>query len=154
MKKITKNTILKQGDKTYQAVECTGIIYWVDKPLDEDGCIVPGSIVALTKPKFTNKPIIDLDIVIGTKAIQMSKKFASKKGETDYTLGYISGHQESPNQYTEKDIERAILFGINLEAGNVRMDWLNYSTPAKQFTSANFIEVIEVDEQFNIISYE
>ena len=84
----------------------------------------------------------------------MSKKFASKKGETDYTLGYISGHQESPNQYTEKDIERAILFGINLEAGNVRMDWLNYSTPAKQFTSANFIEVIEVDEKFNIISYE
>ena len=31
MKKINKNTILKQGEKTYQPVEVDGIIYWVDR---------------------------------------------------------------------------------------------------------------------------
>ncbi len=154
MKKITKNTILKQGTKTYQAVEVDRVICWIDKTTLAD------EIIAQSEPKgktttLKGIPIIDLDIVIGTKAIQMSKKFAPKDQETGYTLGFVSGYQENPNQFTIKDIEKAILFGVNLEAGNVRMDWLNYSTPALQFVSTNnFIEVIEVDEQFNIISYE
>ena len=31
MKKITKSTILKQGNKPYNAVEIDGVIFWVDK---------------------------------------------------------------------------------------------------------------------------
>jgi predicted amino acid racemase len=117
MKQITKNTILKQGDKTYQPVEVDGIIYWVDK--EENHWIGAFNIndkdvVVQSQPKLEGIPVIDL-----------------KTNLNYYNI----------NQYTQKDIEK---FYKHVKT----------HTFAEAMEQINSISLIEVDEQFNIISYE
>lgn len=163
MKKITKTTILKQGDIVYQPVESDGIIYWVDKPLDEDGCIVPKSIVALTAPKFTGIPIISLDSYVETLAESYANELPKPYNygiNSDKKRGFITGYKTNSNQYTQADIEKAIELAREqkdtgygtLAQGYI--DMVNVYSQAQIMEQLNSISVIEVDEQFNILSYE
>jgi len=164
MKTINKNTLLKKGDKTFQPVEQDGIIYWVDKPLDEHGKIVPGSIVALTKPKFTGSPIISLDAYIDSLAESLypnSNKLAlhrhitpAIKKQSQRKKHWINGYKSNPNQYTQADIEKAFDAGCAYTIGSHKEFEQTHPNKEEYLKQANSIKVIEVDEQFNILSYE
>jgi len=145
MKEINKNTLLRCRNKTYQPVEVDGVIYWVNQPLDEDGCIVPKSIVALTKPKFINYPIISLIGYAESIAHLYGSPYSSQY--YNWKEGFIDGYNSNPNQYTQKDIEKAIDLARNYNDG-----W--DLTEEEILEQINQISEIIVDEQFNIISYE
>jgi hypothetical protein len=129
MKIITKNTILKQGDKKYTAVQrVDGLICWVSdeknisvgnyvddgfkvrKWLDNRSLMGLKKVVAQSSSKLDGIPVIDLESHIDV------------------------------NSYTKKDIERVI--------GLSRVLMYNYEIIIDQI---NRIQVIEVDEDFNII---
>jgi hypothetical protein len=180
MKQITIETTLKQGDKTYRPIEIDGVFYWVDptsrieetypqivvEKLDKMRCYTlfqidnindidymnQSIVIAQSQPKIERVPVIDLYNYIGIQAINQSKKFASKNGETNYILGFINGHQLNQNQYTQKDIDRAI------ELAREQFDFDGYSlgenSKKEILEDINSISLIEVDEHFNIISYE
>jgi hypothetical protein len=139
MKQITKNTILKQGDKTYQPVEVDGIIYWVDEYVvcrtgelyltsiqrriipKSEGVIQAGDkIIAQSQPKLEGIPVIDL-----------------KTNLNYYNI----------NQYTQKDIEKAFECGRNFQL-------TGEGSLKETFEYINSISIIEVDSQFQILSYE
>jgi hypothetical protein len=167
MKKITKNTILKQGDKTYQPVESDGIIYWVDKPLDKDGCIVPKSIVALTKPKFTDKPIISLDSYVERLALNNAKNNILSHKEQDINTeiwisgarqrGFIEGYKSNPNKWTDEEIEKAIELAINgrrIEKSKSGIEYLFALSKEEILHQISEILEIEVNSEFNIVNYK
>jgi hypothetical protein len=174
-KQITNKTILKQGDKTFQPIEVDGVIYWIDKEateckfylhksfsgndqiynVEEDGGSLDdfkrgqpigwcSKIVAQSQPKFEGIPIVSLDSYVE----KFKKEYNSGNNSDVFTKGIETGieigYKSNPNQYTQKDI----YFAINLAKHP-----LNYSNE-QIFHQINSISVIEVDEQFNIISYE
>jgi hypothetical protein len=171
MKTITKNTLLKQGDKVYQPVEVDGVIYWIEdvayfdtsigwyfriipkhKPQDGRNFYTRYSgdlrIVAQSQPELDGIPIVNLQL-------------------NNLSLIAEVGDPIDLNVYTQKDIEKAIEFILknytinsfgNFPAG-VSTDSLNYSETTSQVTEKvfgqiNSISVIEVDYEFNIINYE
>lgn len=194
MKKITKNTLLKQGDKKYQPVEIDGVIYWVDEnyewvsPNDinkygiqyfekiKEGQIVifdfvekyelfkyhlhyyvvkshfstpnkPFLIIAQSQPKLEGIPVISPIISLVKKIHNDAQKYAIKTHSPNreaHRRGYIIGYNSNPNKYTQKDIQFAI---------NLAKHTLNY-TNEQILEQINFISVIEVDDNFNFISYE
>jgi len=175
MKKITNKTILKQGDKTYHPIEVDKVIYWYeDKQIPNAGyvksiclgeiqsnidygvklgdkqyvspfvnkvgeCYGCRKIVAQSQPKLEGIPVISLDSYIG------------KIGKAVEELMEIFN-----SMYTQKDIEKAI--GLSREYtlteryGDTTVDF-DY-LESQIIDHINSISVIEVDENFNIISYE
>ena len=139
MKQITKNTILKQGDKIFSTIESEGVIYWRDEYLN---------FVAQSSPKLAGVPVISLDTYIE----MLVGKYVS------YPNAYVLVKQlfkSNQNQYTQKDIEKAIdlyrELGLNVDKTlKVNIDKLKQEI----FEQINQISVIEVDVNFNIISYE
>jgi len=161
MKQITKNTILKQGDKTYQPVEVDGIIYWVDEYVvcrtgelyltsiqrriipKSEGVIQAGDkIIAQSQPKLEGIPVISLDSYVEKLADLKGFYDSTEDNKGNYTTkAFIEGYKSNPNQYTQKDIEK---FYKHVKT----------HTFAEAMEQINSISLIEVDEQFNIISYE
>jgi hypothetical protein len=156
MKQITKNTILRQGDKTYQPVEVHGVICWIDKTfIEEDDYAINlntkeirqydgvkgmdsywNKIVAQSQSKLEEVPVISLDSYVE----KLMKKWVMNPKMYNFVVQMF---KEYENQYTQKDIEEAIRMG---------RDRIYDSTEILE--QINQISVIEVDEQFNIVSYE
>jgi hypothetical protein len=143
MKKITNKTILKQGDKTFVPIESDGVIYWRDEHLN---------FVAQTEPKLKDVPVISLATYIIIKCNDAYHEHDNIESANSYLTGFQNGYQANPNHYTLKDIERAI------ELAQAEFDEDGYSimghTKENVLKQINSIQVIEVDEQFNILSYE
>jgi hypothetical protein len=163
MKQITNKTILKQVCKTglgivtykYQPAEIDGVIYWETKDFNpigaafyiytnsdktkeinwkKDGAVINETkIVAQSQPHLEGIPVVSLD------------SYWSNKSNLSYHLA-----NPCPNQYTQKDIEKAILFWETYEGNSIFKE----DVLVELFNHINSISVIEVDEQFNILSYE
>jgi hypothetical protein len=170
MKQITNKTIIKQGDKAYPPVEVDGVVYWVDPalPIEE---VYPHivieklttgeymlwqidnindidrscqyQIVAQSQPKLEEIPVVSLDKSIDDFIYEYQQEgmLPSMAKRRILTLS-------NPNQYTQKDIDKAIELAREEDGFEFTL------TKEKILQQINSISVIEVDEQFNIISYE
>jgi hypothetical protein len=180
MKQITKNTIFKQGDKIYQLVEVDGVIYWVDKKSEIEKYWYNSStnqiddtkglstiqkninnknfwnhcwkIIAQSQPKLEEIPVISFDSYV-------EKLFKPEPDDYEgYKNGWINGYKSNPNNYTQKDIERAIelarqgLVGHGDLTVSCKLDDLLDNVDI--IDQINQISSIEVDQEFNIISYD
>jgi len=158
MKQITKNTILRQNDKTYQPVEVDGVICWIDKSTLAD------EIVVQSQPKLEGVPVISLldyqevmENIIITESLT-SDDIISLRIPQLFKL-------TKENQYTQKDIDKAITMSkiAKTPDGLIDIDaWISsgYEGAEPAYTEEEILEqinqisVIEVDDQFNIVSYE
>ena len=150
MKKITTNTILKQGDKTFTAVEVDGNIVWIDKTEFAD------ETIAQTKAILQGIPVILLDSYVERLAEKDADKYdwdfesSSGNGYADHVYGFIKGYKSNPAKWTDEDMERAIeLSRIKLEV-NAENEYL---TKKQIFEQLSEISVIEVDNDFNVLNY-
>jgi hypothetical protein len=160
MKQITKNTILRQNDKTYQPVEVDGIICWIDKSTLAD------EIVAQSQPKIEGVPVISLNRYVESLAEKfVIDKVKMSSQSAGVLVGYIEGFNSNPNQYTQKDIDKTIAMSkiAKTPDGLIDIDaWISsgYEGAEPAYTEEEILEqinqisVIEVDDQFNIVSYE
>jgi hypothetical protein len=139
MKQITNKTILLQGDKTYQPIEVDGVVCWVYKR----------QIVAQTTLLYTNKPIISLDSYV--EKLTYDYNLDAHENIYGQVNAFKAGYKANPNQYTQKDIEKAIELGFSCNDG---FGEIREIEKIKILEQLNSISVIEVDKQFNIISYE
>ena len=72
-----------------------------------------------------------------------------------YFDGFIECYKSNPNQFTLKDIEKAVELARVKDPHNVVDGEKLFEYSIKDIHDRiNSISVIEVDEQFNIISYE
>lgn len=150
MKQITNKTVLKKGDIIYQPVEnMDKSIFWEN----EDN-----RIVAQSQPTLKDVPVISI-------ADWYSK--LRMIGLTSDACCIVSDLLEI-NCYTQKDIEKAIdlartlqydqqtevdvesILGSSDGTYGIRQKY----TEKQIIKQLNSISVIEVDEQFNVISYE
>jgi hypothetical protein len=157
MKQITKKTILKQEDKTFQPIEVDGVIYWVDinQIVSESHDVKDNfiyvekyhhycKVVAQSSNKIEGVPIIDLESYI---QFQANKKF-TRLCDADKRFVFRVERKSNPNQYTQKDIERAIELARNQSYGG-----FNFSKQ-QILEQINSISIIEVNENWEVISYE
>jgi hypothetical protein len=199
MKQITKNTILRQNNKTYQPVEVDGVIYWTDfeLPKDRQICITfhketklamvdkdgfyeedldryaysPLRIIAQSKIadgwKLAIFPIISLneDIIAAKNAECLKGVFSEEENYQLRRSYFLKGFNSNPNQYTQKDIDKTIAMSkiAKTPDGLIDIDaWISsgYEGAEPAYTEEEILEqinqisVIEVDDQFNIVSYE
>ena len=171
MKQITNKTILKQGDKTYQPIEVDGVVYWIDENVREfeydwvlykdlhigkliwksDKAPFIGRIIAQSQPKLEGVPIISLDSYV--EKLTYDYNLDAHENVYGQVNAFKAGYKANPNQYTQKDIEKAIKLGKlkqELESGVFVKKYSN-----KQILEQiNSISIIEVDEQFKVINYE
>jgi len=172
MKTINEDTTLRCKDKTFQPVEVDGVVYWhnfihsvMGYTYFLDGTIgyISSSdrifdygyeIVAQSQPKLERVPIISLDSYFKQLFEQKTKTVSFGEHGTQSSFNWFNkGYQANPNEYTQKDIEKAMNAARNIEVNIDRT--LKYMFSNETILEAiNSISVIEVDEQFNIISYE
>jgi hypothetical protein len=155
-KQITNKTILKQGNKTFEPIDHMGTnITW-----ENENDIT----VAQLQPILEGVPVISLDSyrsILSEKACKKQDLAGGFSGGVHERavagMFFRKGYNSNPNKYTQKDIEKSIElakkgydeFGIN---GFIKHGF--DFTKQQILEQINSISVIEVDEQFNIISYE
>jgi hypothetical protein len=176
MKTITKNTILKQGDKVYQPVEVHSILCWVDKSLErnpnltytdgeivyKDNLILPSenfeAIVAQSSPILESIPVISLDSYVERLAKENYKKHSVKDDKLSldeqiqrsggFIIGHIEGFKSNANKWTKGDLVKAIDL-----ARKYPKDVAGFADEEilEQISS---LKEIEVDENFNVINFK
>lgn len=177
MKKITASTILKQGNKMFLPVEIDKVIYWEAKDFDpnesafyiytkadgskeinfvEDGAVIGETkVIAQSKwqHQFNNTPVINLDEYIKHLPYYKQNLPHSRKDNEDHRdfllrvgkmAGFEEGYKANPNHYTQQDIEKAIELAREF----------NFYLRDTILEKINSISIIEVDDKFNIISFE
>jgi hypothetical protein len=153
MKKITKDTVLKQGNKVYSSVVISDIFYWVDKEAIIDANTWFSTPVGVYKSKtsmqnkstdsLVHKIVAQSQPILDIKEIPVIDLVANNarliiEGEDPFEL----------HLYTQEDIERA----LSLAFLAVQED---YDISTKEIINQiDSISVIEVDEYFNIVDYE
>jgi len=170
-KKITKNTLLKQGENTYQPVEGDGVIYWINEyevaktgelyltsikrriiPKSEGVIQAGDKIIAQSEPKIDGVPVVSMGRYVERLAMNyISKKGVSKGLEQRMLDAYIKCYTLNSNQYTLADIEKA----YDLGKASIIYDKIHgFNSKELDYDQINSINLITVDEQFNILSYE
>jgi len=156
MKTITKNTILKQGDNTFAAVEHDGNILWLKNEVEYhleklNWCGKP--IVAQSKAILESIPVISLDSYVERLAKQTTNKYVNEREKQTSYLEFINGFKSNPNQYNKDDLVKAIEMARKfpyIKSGEVK-----YELSAKQILEQiSSISFIEVDENFNVINFK
>lgn len=152
MKQITNKTVLKQGDKTFQPVEVDGVIYWITEKTTD---IIDGHFY---HPKNVIFPVTDTYIKGPISSGIMSKVVAQSQPKLKGVP--VISLIKSEYHYTQKDIERAIELARVPKKITFDGDELTGKIIRKHLTKeeileqTNSISVIQVDEQFNAVSYE
>lgn len=176
MKKVTNKTILKQGENTYQPIEIDGVIYWVDlKQKIDSGYYIAidnsinkhnknyfrldndKKIVAQSQNKLEGVPVISLDSYV----FNFLDKACSDWHRQEYGFvanvpirkAFVEGYNSNQNKWSDADVLKAI------ELAREENGWSDNSmeytyTKEKIIEQINQIEVINIDSQFNILSYE
>jgi hypothetical protein len=134
MKQITNKTKLKKGDRIFEPITFGGGITWCD---EDDGTIAQS---AMPIP-IDGVPIISLNSYIEKLACEESGIFAIQQV---WKFGYKKNQEQ--NGYSKKDIEKAYEIG--------RGDFGYAYTKQETIDIINSISIIEVDDNFSIISYE
>jgi hypothetical protein len=137
---------VKLGDKQY-------VSPFVNKVGECYGC---RKIVAQSSLKLEGIPVISLDSYVQDKAYKHTENLIlSSEGRTQRWWGFIEGYKSNPNQYTQKDIEKAIElareYTLSEKYGDIVVDFDYFETQI--IDQINFISVIEVDEFFCIKDY-
>jgi hypothetical protein len=163
MKRITSNTILRQGDKEYKPVVFDGVICWEDQ---DWGNPIDMEVVAQSKHKFDGIPVVDIyeelpvymeqsevDLIQSLGHIEYSDDDATFKIPQTFTLRngkwYMNRVFEHVGEYTRDDLERAISLAREVDREE---QW--EKEVSEIIESLNSLTAIEVDEHFNIIGYE
>jgi hypothetical protein len=139
MKKITPNTILKQGDKKFTAVEVDGNIVWIDKTEFAD------ETIAQTSPILQGIPVISLDSYVKSLSLKIGmEKYIG--GNYDFQNGVRVGYKSNPAKWTDEDMERAIKM-----ARRYPKDVAGFADEEIMEQLSEIVE-IEVDNDFNVIT--
>jgi hypothetical protein len=111
-------------------------------------------IVAQSQTKLPDIPIVSLDSYSYMIAQSWEETFNSAFYDSKINVGNIAkdcvlfGFNSNPNQYTQADIERALSLAFLASQDG-------YDITTKEILEQiNSISVIEVDEDFNVLSYE
>jgi hypothetical protein len=161
MKQITNKTILKQGDKTFHPLEIDSVIYWIDKSTLADEMVAQSKpihgVPVVSLDSYVNE-LTKLDLIHLIKIVQKSEDYKSVMGiNLENTLKrLLSNYKSNQNHYNQKDIDRVVTlareYTLTEKFGDTTVD---FDLLEQQiFNQINSISVIEVDEQFNVISYE
>jgi hypothetical protein len=166
-KKITNKTLIKQLNKKYNSVEVDGVFYWFDDeikgekgwnynfglnnvdnlpkeyPQHSTEWNFCRKIIAQSQNKLEGVPTILLMNYHWNLSLK-NAKISKTKNKSAFRSGFVKGYKSNLNQYNQKDI----YFAINMSKHS-----LNYSSE-QILEQINSISVIELDEEFNIISYE
>jgi|688.fasta_scaffold323531_2 hypothetical protein len=144
MKTLTPNTILKQADKTFTAVEVDGNIIWIDKKEFAD------ETIAQTSPILKDIPVISFDSYVKRLSLNIGKeKYIG--GNYDFENGVRVGYKSNPAKWTDEDMERAIEMARKFPY--VKKGEITYDLTAKEIiNNLSEISVIEVDNDFNVIT--
>jgi hypothetical protein len=165
MKKITKDTILKQGNKYYQPVEVDDVIYWCSNDkINIDDAYLGWEENYHTAP---NKRWVLYNSVSGLNGENQLKVMAQSKPILDIeeipvidlmannTRLIIEGNDPFElHLYTQKDIWKAINLARLPEEYCEQDESYSKHTLQGILDQIDSISVIEVDEDFNIVSYE
>lgn len=183
MKQITNKTILVQGDKTFQPIKVDGVIYWVDDADIKEGdhyynhqwqqdlgnglfkrgvsdkmSINDKKVISQSSLKLEGIPVINIYSPIQQLLTELKETFNNCLPEfktgIQHAVLRTSCYLESDNQYTLKDIEEAIKLAKKRETiEGISPDFHKF-TSNEIVEQINSISIINIDEQFNIISYE
>jgi hypothetical protein len=178
MKTINKNTLLKCENKIFQPIEVDGVVYWVDKEDKSKGVFyefmqgvlgfngyllteLEWKVIAQSQQLLERIPVISLDSYIERLAEEtrdsINKVAYCCSGEDEEDIfdnGFIIGHKSNPNQYTQKDIEKAIELARLSDEHDELTDSYSRLSSEGIVNQINSISIINIDEQFYIISYE
>ena len=147
MKQITNKTILKQGDKTYQPIEVDGVIYWIDP--EARGMM--GWNYNLGLKRLDNLP---QHYPVCTTEWNCCKKIVAQSQPKLDGIPVVNLRKHIGDDfYTQADIEKAIWLAKEQSGWSWNTMEDSY-TMEEILEQINSISVIEVDEQFNVISYE
>jgi hypothetical protein len=168
MKKITKNTILKQGDNTYHQIEINGGVYWYDiKEIRIDNNTIRNDIIGkLAINKRHNHIGIITDI--NERSVTVSGTYnPTETGCSIFDSLMINGfsvhnlivfdeygYESNSNKYTQKDIEKAIDLASNPQRIMINGLIREHLTKEEILEQINSISVINVDNKFNVLNYE
>jgi hypothetical protein len=170
MKKITATTRLIQGGKEYQPVEVHGVIYWLENrpPLDDEFWTYIGNnepieflknylpktwyeklhdinnyytAIAQSQPILEGIPVITLDSYPRNLSLKKGLELYNG-GNYDFENGVRVGLQSSPYKWTDADVEKAANLGRDRFYNNIEI-----------IEQISTIDVIEVDEGFNVIKF-
>jgi hypothetical protein len=142
-KKITNKTILKKEDKKYQPIEFGDMITWCD---EYEGTL------AQSQPKLEGIPVISLDSYVEK---QIKDWYNTSKLNSSFIAdpsSYKLGYKANPNQYTKADIEKAFKLGEDSKEDEINGDGALEISEVIEII--NSISVIEVNEEWEVISYE
>jgi hypothetical protein len=141
MKKITPNTILKQGDKVFETKKHNGNIYFGHTRKSDSFEMF--TVVAQTKPILQGISVISLDRSVERMAeIEYPYYEGSGGVELFERSGFINGFKSNPDKWTDEDMEKAIEMGRNRFYNNTEI-----------FEKLSEISEIEVDNDFNVLNY-
>jgi hypothetical protein len=118
-----------------------------------------GFVVAQSQPKIKEIPVINLDSYVETLAQKEVAKRNMDENDIPFAeCWYEIGYKSNPNQYTKEDIKKTIELVkkttfIDADEDDNR-HFLIEALDEEILEQINSISLIEVDEQFNILSYE
>jgi len=142
MKKITPNTILKQGYKTFTPENASGDVFWWDYSLFRS------AIVAQSSPILQGIQVISLDSYLERLAKDANGylPYARDTKGMAFNEGFIEGYKSNPAKWTDEDMERAIEM-----ARRYPKDVAGFADE-EIMEQLSEISEIEVDNDFNVIT--
>ena len=127
-------------------------------------------IVAQSQPKIEGVPVISLGSYVESLANKDYKSIIVENPHCDYQSpktidingelreSFIEGYNSNPNKWSDADVLKAIELAKEQpyfdKNGNLLLGEGHYLSTEEILEQISQIEVIEVDEQFNILSYE
>jgi hypothetical protein len=127
-----------------------------DNPVNENDYL---PIVSQSQLKLVGIPFISLDLYIENLADNCVKNHSSNRTLNEdgwMSTGFVYGYNSNPNHYTQKDVEKAIElareYTLGERYGGTTVDFDYYECEIIEKIIS--ISIIEVDQQFDIISYE
>lgn len=120
-------------------------------------------VIAQSQPKLEGVLVISLDNYKNILSEQVCKKqdlaggFSGGIHERSVAgMFFRKGYKANPNHYTQKDIEKVIELArmTSIEENMLGSMQVNKYSKEEILEQINSISLIEIDKQFNIISYE
>ena len=159
MKRITEKTILKKGDKEYFPVKVDETIYWCS-----NGDVFPSEPYLAWETNYSTGPkerwvlyYLNTELNGSKQLVIVAQSYPNIDGipvislEAHNTM--LIMEDECPidlNSYSLKDIEKAYKMGHTDRGAGFG----NKSNFLNRLNQINEISIIELDEFYNIISYE
>ena len=173
MKQITKDTILKQQNKTFTAVEVDGIIYWIDEEnkIKRGGCgITLGTSLIYTNVGGSDDDIKELNDNSFNKKIVAQSQYNLKGIPVIHLDSFINEckiaikYWKNFKKQKYKDMATGIEFAIDYYKSDLNINRYSQNdidnaitlfecgkSKPEIFEEINKIKEIEVDKNFNVI---